>query len=156
MDALDLTQRPPRSPREPLADLDLLMAARTVDKLRASLPGGNLGAYQITGFSSRLLEELRVSEALLRDAIASASSDAEVAAWIRTHSDPARYAEIDAGFERLTIAERLSDPTFVARYPILERLPPEMSRLDLLDADDREMFGGDQATASRSSDRASA
>ena len=92
MEALDLTRRPPRSPRELLPDLDLLMAARTVDKLRATLPGGNLGAYQITGFSSRLLEALDIPEALLREAIAAADSDAKVAAWIREHSDPARYA----------------------------------------------------------------
>ena len=58
MDALDLTRRPPRSPREPLSGLDLLMVARTVDKIRATLPGGNIGEYQITGFSSRLLLKL--------------------------------------------------------------------------------------------------
>ena len=38
------------------------MAARTVDKLRATLPGGNLGEYQITGFSSRLIETLGLPE----------------------------------------------------------------------------------------------
>jgi hypothetical protein len=36
------------SPRELLPGLDLSMAARTVDKMRATLPGGNLGSYQIT------------------------------------------------------------------------------------------------------------
>ena len=55
MDALDLTKQPPRGPRELLPTLDLLMIARTVDKLRATLPGGNLGSYQIPGFSTRLL-----------------------------------------------------------------------------------------------------
>ncbi|MBV9232887.1 MAG: DUF5069 domain-containing protein [Candidatus Eremiobacteraeota bacterium] len=91
MDALDLTRRPPRSPREPLADLDLVMLARTVDKLRATLPGGNLGSYQITGFSSHLLERLGIAEAQLRETIARADSDEAVAAWIRAHSDPATY-----------------------------------------------------------------
>jgi hypothetical protein len=141
MEALDLTRRPPRSPRELLPDLDLLMAARTVDKLRATLPGGNLGAYQITGFSSRLLEALDIPEALLREAIAAADSDAKVAAWIREHSDPARYAEINARLERATIGERLGNREFVQRYPIATRLPPETSRLDLLVADDADTFG---------------
>jgi len=140
MDALDLTRRPPRSPREPLAGLDLLMMSRTVDKLRATLPGGNLGSYQITGFSSRLLEKLGIVEGLLRETIARATSDAEVAAWIREHSDSAAYAEINAAFERLTIGERLGDPEFVARYPVVKRLPPEASRLDMLTADDEESF----------------
>ncbi len=52
------------------------MAARTVDKIRATLPGGNIGEYQITGFSSSLLNALGIPEASLRAAIASAASDA--------------------------------------------------------------------------------
>jgi len=140
MDALDLTRQPPRSPRELLVGIDLLMLARTVDKLRATLPGGNIGAYQITGFSSRLLLKLDIAEAALRDVIARARSDAEVAAWIREHTDPNVYPEINEGFERMTIGERLGDAEFVQRYPIATKLPPEASRLDLLAADDAEAF----------------
>jgi hypothetical protein len=140
MDALDLTQRPPRSPRELLPGLDLLMAARTVDKIRATLPGGNLGQYQITGFSSSLLNRLGIVEGLLREAIAKAASDAEVADWIVQHSDPARYAEINASLEGPTVGERLDDPEFVRRYPVARRLTPESARLDLLIADDEEAF----------------
>ena len=148
MDALDLTRRPPRGPREPLAGLDLYMISRTVDKLRATLPGGNIGSYQITGFSSRLLEKLGIAEHLLREAIARAKSDEEIAAWIREHSDPSKYADINAGYARMTIGERLSDPEFVARYPIAKRLPPEASRLDLLTADDEETFAKGKASCS--------
>ncbi len=53
MDALDLTTHPPRSPNLRLGGL--LMLARTIDKLRASLPGGNLGVYYIRGFSATML-----------------------------------------------------------------------------------------------------
>jgi hypothetical protein len=141
MEPLDLSRQAPRSPRELLPGLDLLMAARTVDKLRATLPGGNLGEYQITGFSSRLLELLAIVEAALRGVIARAESDAQVADWIREHSDPARYAEINAKFERLTVGERSNDPEYLARYPVAKRLPPESSRLDVLIADDAELFG---------------
>jgi Domain of unknown function (DUF5069) len=140
MEALDLTKRPPRSPRELLPGLNLLMLARTVDKLRATLPGGNLGEYQITGFSSSLLNALEIPEAALRAAIARCESDAQVADWIREHSKPERYEEINAKLEGRTIAERLSDPTFVARYPVARRLSPESSRLDMLIADDAEAF----------------
>ena len=79
MDALDLTQQPPRSPRDLLPGLNLLMAARTVDKLRATLPGGNIGEYQITGFSSSLLNALEIPETALRAAIARAESDEQIA-----------------------------------------------------------------------------
>jgi hypothetical protein len=140
MDTLDLSLRPPRSPREPLAGLDLLMLARTVDKLRATLPGGHLGSYQIPGFSTRLLEALGISEGALRETVARASSDHEVAAWIREHSEPARYPDINATLEKRQIRDRLDDPAFVAKYPIAKRLPPEMPLLDFLVADDRDMF----------------
>jgi hypothetical protein len=141
MNALDLTQRPPRAPRERLPGLDLLMAARTVDKIRATLPGGNIGEYQITGFSSSLLNALGIAEGVLRKAIAEAGSDGEIATWIREHSDPARYADINAKLESRTIGERLNDPDFLARYPSARNLPPETPRLDHLAADDEESFG---------------
>jgi hypothetical protein len=116
------------------------MAARTVDKIRATLPGGNIGEYQITGFSSSLLNALGISEAVLRKVIADAESDADVAAWIREHSDRERYAEINAKLEGRTVGERLNDPEFLRRYPSARNLPPETSRLDHLIADDAEAF----------------
>ncbi|HEU5480541.1 MAG TPA: DUF5069 domain-containing protein [Candidatus Tumulicola sp.] len=140
MDALDLTKQAPRAPRELLPGLELLMMARTVDKLRATLPGGNLGNYQIPGFSARLLEALGIGEASLRDAVAAARSDDDVVAWIRRNSDPARYAQVNVALESRKVADRLDDPAFVAKYPIIQRLPPEMPLLDMLVADDRLAF----------------
>jgi len=140
MESLDLSRRPPRGPRQPLAGLDLFMLARTVDKLRATLPGGSLGAYQIAGFSARLLERLGISEDDMRDAVARADSDEAVAAWVSERSDPARYPEINAAMERRTIGDRLGDPAFVAKYPIAPSLPPEMPLLDFLSTDDADTF----------------
>lgn len=116
------------------------MLARTVDKLRASLPGGNLGVYYIRGFSATLLLELGIDEATLRDAVARAQSDDEVVGWVRGHSDPSRYDEINALLRSRRIADRIDDPEFVARYPITATLPREMPLLDMLDRDDRAMF----------------
>ncbi len=50
---------------------------------------------------------------------------------------PERYAEINAKLEGRTVAERLTDPEFVTRYPVARRLPPQSSRLDLLIATTR-------------------
>jgi hypothetical protein len=116
------------------------MAARTVDKLRATLPGGNIGAYQITGFTSSLLNRLGIVEYQLREAIERASSDDEIADWIEAHSDPAKYSEINAFFEAQKIGERLDDAAFIARYPIVRELSPDTARLDMLDADDAKAF----------------
>ncbi len=140
MDSLDLTRQAPRSPRALLPGLNLVMIARTVDKLRATLPGGNLGSYQIPGFSGHLLKQLGISDQALRDAVANAASDDDVAAWIRDNSDPAAYAAINAEFDAMKIADRLNDAQWMARYPIATTLPPETSRLDLLVADDADMF----------------
>jgi Domain of unknown function (DUF5069) len=140
MDALDLTLGPPRSPRAKLADLDLLMAARTVDKLRATLPGGNLGSYKMAGFSLRLLEALEIREETLRDVIARANSEDEIAAWIRANSDANAYAQINAVLEQRIIAHYLDDSGFFERYPVAKRLSPELPLIDLLIEDDRELF----------------
>ena len=62
MEPLDLSSRAPRSPRTPLAGLDLIMAARTVDKFRAQLPGGDIGLYRIPGYTERLLTAFGLTE----------------------------------------------------------------------------------------------
>ena len=54
------------------------MMARTVDKLRAQLPGGNIGPYKIAGMSLRLLRALEVTEDDLRAAVAQAATDQDV------------------------------------------------------------------------------
>jgi hypothetical protein len=141
MEALDLTRQRPRSPQTLLDDLELLMMARTVDKIRATLPGGNLGVYWMTGFSERMLEALGIEEEALRQAVASASSDKDVAQWVRENSDPSRYEAINVAMQERKIADMLHDDAWVARYPIVKRLPPEMSLFDMLIEDDAEIFG---------------
>jgi Domain of unknown function (DUF5069) len=140
MDALDLTQGPPRGPRVLLANLNLVLMARTVDKLRATLPGGNLGEYQMRGFSSHLLKKLSIEEQALREVVARAGSDDDVASWVRENSDPSQYDAINAEYEALKIADLLDNVEWMARYPIAKTLPPEMKRLDMLVLDDAELF----------------
>jgi hypothetical protein len=138
MEPLDLTKRPPRSPREHLGGL--VMLARTIDKLRATLPGGNPGAYYIPGFSSRLLTALGVEESDLRDAVANAANDDDVVQWVRRHSDPSRYDEINASFESRRIRDRINDADFLPKYPFAKDLPLDLPLLDMLDRDDAAAF----------------
>ena len=140
MEPLDLTKRPPRSPRLLLGDLDLLMIARTVDKLRATLPGGNLGDYRVDGFSGRLLEALGIDREALRDVVARAKDEAEVAEWIAENSDPSSYEAINVSFEESKVRDRLGDAEWMARYPIANTVSPDMCRLDFLIFDDEEAF----------------
>lgn len=138
MEALDLTKAPPRSPYVELGGLYML--ARTIDKIRATLPGGDTGAYQIAGFSKRMLDALGIAEDDLRAVVALASSDDEVVAWVRKHSDSSKYGSINAALEAPTVGERLDRPEMVAKYPILTTLPPETTLLRMLELDDARSF----------------
>lgn len=140
MEALDLTKRPPAHPRTPLGDLDVPMLARTVDKLRAEQAGGDIGAYQIDGFSSRTLEMLGVDLEDLRDEVERAKSNEQVAAWIRAHTTPERCKAVVEHFERQTLEARLARPGFLDRYPAAKSMSPNDNMLDVLAADDRDMF----------------
>jgi len=138
MEPLDLSKRPPRSPKLELDGLTML--PRTIDKIRATLPGGNLGPYRIAGFSQRMLDAIGVTEEQLRDAVAGAKSDADVAAWLREHANTNAYSEFSSYIKNRSL-EDLDDPAaFAKRYPIVERRPDLHYLSDVLEADDAEMF----------------
>jgi len=140
MEPLDLETQPPRSPHVQLGGLYML--ARTVDKLRATLPGGNLGSYRIAGFSAQLLEELGIEEDALRDVVARERSDDDVASWVRSHSNPANYDAINAGHANQIVGDRFNRPDFVERYPFVTTLPPQTTLFEMLDIDDSKVFAG--------------
>jgi hypothetical protein len=142
MDALDLTKAPPRAPRTPLAGLNLIMASRTVDKMRASLPGGNIGAYQIPGFTMRMLDAIGISEEDFRAEVIRASSDAEIADWIRGRTTPEKIAASNAALENRRVKDRLEDEAWRKRYPFAVNKPPETSLIDVLSEDDQLTFYG--------------
>lgn len=141
MEALDLTKKPPRAPRTPLAGLDLIMAARTVDKMRASLPGGNLGAYQISGFSSRMLEAMSISEDEFREHVAQASNDAQIAAWLKERTTPEQISAFNTWITARRIEHRIDDEEFLKKYPHVVSLSRDMALVDMLPLDDEIAFG---------------
>ncbi|MGZ3576576.1 MAG: DUF5069 domain-containing protein [Vulcanimicrobiaceae bacterium] len=134
MESLDLNKTAPRSLWAQINGL--YMIARTVDKLRATLPGGQTGEYSIAGFSKRMLDHLGIDEDDLRAVVALASNDDDIAAWLRKHTDPARYAEINSFLANRKIGD-VSDPVaFRRRYPVAKALPDETRLFDVLDQDD--------------------
>ncbi|MBC5798920.1 MAG: DUF5069 domain-containing protein [Candidatus Eremiobacteraeota bacterium] len=138
MEPLDLQSAPPRSPYVQIGGLYML--ARTIDKVCATLPGGNLGSYRMAGFSAQLLEKLGVSEDALREVVARATSDAAVGSWVREHSNPTQYDAINAEMAEQIIGDRLQRPDFVQRYPFVTTLPPQTTLFQVLDIDDGKMF----------------
>ncbi|HET9028817.1 MAG TPA: DUF5069 domain-containing protein [Candidatus Aquilonibacter sp.] len=144
MTPLDLTARPPRSCYEELDGLMLL--PRTIDKMRALLPGGKPGVYlinaHIVGISGYLLSRLGVSEDEFREAVAAAHDDTEVAAWLRTRTDASKYAEINAALRKIR-RKHVEDQAFFNRmYADVLAADPQLEYIfDIVDADDRLMFG---------------
>lgn len=143
MKPLNLSIAAPRSPYEELDGL--LFMPRTIDKLRARLPGGDPGTYfingKIKGMSGYLLERLGITETDLLAAVAAAADDNEVAAWVRSHTDASRYGEISATIRAIK-PKHTADPIYFSEiYSETLVLHPELERIiDIIEADDRLLF----------------
>lgn len=142
MKPLDLTAAPPRSPR---VELDgLCMLARSIDKMRAQLPGGDPGTYATNrGLTKMLLEMLGVTHDQFRSLVETAQSDDDVVQWFRAHADTSRYAEINDRLSRWTLADNPPERwEFIdSLYPNRPAVPrEEVNVFELLEADDRECF----------------
>jgi hypothetical protein len=83
MEPLDLSTAHPRAARAELAGVTFL--PRSIDKFRAALPGGNLFGYSLDGFTGRMLENLGIAPDAFAAAVAAASSDEDVANYVREH-----------------------------------------------------------------------
>lgn len=144
MEPLDLSVRPPRSPYEELDGLMFL--PRTIDKLRALLPGGNPGGYlinsKILGMSGYLLNRLGITEEALSSVVASAKDDTEVAVWVREHTDPTHYHAINETLRRIRPKHAEDESFFREMYAEVLAADPQLEyTLDIIEADDRRMFG---------------
>jgi hypothetical protein len=146
MKPTDLTIQPPRSPYEKMEGL--YMMPRTIDKLRAKLPGGELGVYSITtafvpGLSLILLDGIGVTEKSLLEIVQKVSIEHEIADWLRGNADLSRVASLN---EKL-FSPRIEDVlafipagTFNQIYPAAERMTITSPMFEVLFADDRLMF----------------
>ena len=142
MTPLDLSQRPPRSTRTTM--LDFYFLPRTVDKLRAELPGGNVGRYlnHDTGFSAFVVRRLNLDMDEFREAVARAGDEAAVIAWLSERIDTAAAPALNAKLESFVL-ERMSpsDQVLVRElHPVMASRPELSKVLDILDADDEHAF----------------
>ena len=143
MTSLDLTQRAPRSTRETL--LGYYGLARTIDKLRAELPGGDMGSYlnHDTGFSAFVIKRAGLDMNELRDVVAAAPDENGVVAWISARVDPANGPVLNAKMESFVI-ERMSEADqqlIRERHPVMATRPDLSKILDILEAEDEYAFG---------------
>jgi hypothetical protein len=146
MEPIDLTTQPPRSPYQKMEGL--YMMSRTIDKLRAKLPGGQIGAYSITtafgaGLSLMLLDNIGVTEESLLEIVQQARVEHEIADWLRRNANLSRVASLN---EKL-FSPRIEDvlafipaATFNEIYPAAERMARTSPMFEVLLEDDRLMF----------------
>jgi hypothetical protein len=138
MTPLDLRTHRPRGARETILGFYLL--ARTIDKLRAQLPGGNLGAYlnHDRGFSAYVVRKLGLDMNEFRDAVARAPDEAAVVEWLRIRVDAASASELNAKLETFVVERMSADDQHLIRerHPVMAARPDLSKILDVLDADD--------------------
>ena len=82
--AKDLRKEEPRSPDEELAGYPL--AARCLDKCRASLVGWQGDYTYGCPMDMQFLEAAGIEAGALKDFVATGASDGEVAKWIQQHA----------------------------------------------------------------------
>lgn len=143
MEPLDLRIAPPRGPREKLAGI--VYTARLVDKLRASLPGGDLNGYlSVTGFARLWAHYTKIDPSELRDTVAAAASERDVERWIEARLPGVDVDRVNARMERYDTM-RMPDEDreqFEHFYPagLRER---HTVLFDLLEADDARLYHND-------------
>jgi hypothetical protein len=143
MTPLDLRSRPPRGPRE--MALGFYFLPRTIDKLRAELPGGNLGPFlnHDTGFSAYVVRRLGFDMSELRRAVAEAPDEDAVVEWLRARIDPEAAPALNAKLETF-VFERMTpeDQKLIrSRHPVMASRVDLSKILDILEADDAALAG---------------
>jgi hypothetical protein len=138
MEPLNLTQKPPRKATDVLGGV--IFMARTIDKVRASLPGGDLGAYKIDGFSTRVLKALEIDEDDLRSVVALARTEGDIEQWILRHTSEEARDRVNSELPALTLRDYVDRPGFFDRYPIAKEFPLDTPMLEMLNNDDLAMF----------------
>jgi hypothetical protein len=142
MTPLDLRLQAPRPCRDTLLGYYLL--ARTIDKLRAELPGGNIGPYlnHDTGFSAFVVRKLGLDMNEFRSVVAAAPDESAVVAWLADRVDPAGATALNAKLESFVVSRMSPEDQALVRqrHPITAEQPELDSILEIIDADDRRAF----------------
>lgn len=120
--------------------LGFYLIPRTIDKLRAELPGGTIDPYlnHDAGFSAFVVKRLGLEMDAFRDVVARATEEREIEAWLAQRVDRAAAPALNAKLESFVV-ERMSpgDQLLIReRHPVMARRPELSKILDILDADD--------------------
>ena len=138
--SLDLTKRPPRSPREELGGLCML--PRMIDVARAKLPGGDIGQYQIgRGMSGLVLRHLGMEVGEFVELVRNAQDEGEVGAQVTGRKTAKENRMVSLRLRRVTVKDVPEDlrESFFRFYGA--DLPPDKRVMEILEEDDARAFG---------------
>jgi hypothetical protein len=139
MKPMNLSNKPPRKPQ---AELDgIVFLPRSIDKVCATLPGGDPGPYNIPGFTQMMLEKLGITVEAFTLAVAAADADADVAAFVRANSTQAKIDEWN-GWAKTRQPRGGDRVAALEIYPWLGERPDLIIGLDVLEEDDKRYFAG--------------
>jgi hypothetical protein len=137
MTPLDLRTAPPRPPRATAGGVIFL--PRSIDKARASFPGGNLGEYTIEGITQWMLEKLGVEISAFTAAVERARDDDDVVAFVSERTTQATIDEWNASIlQRLSRGGNRAEA--LVAHPWLVTRPDLTLSVDVLEEDDRQSF----------------
>lgn len=145
MHTLDLTQRPPRSPRVRLGGYAML--ARVLDKARASLIG-KVGDYKYGNpIDQHFFAFTGISQEALIEQVKTGAGDWALLLWVNANASPKRAPhEIrmwSAWLETMPIGEAEDLEWFAAQARRINPVRTDLQTImDYLDADDHVSFGG--------------
>ena len=144
MKPLDLTKQRPRT----CADASLggaVFLARTIDKVRAELPGGNSGVYFVLKdgtktLSGGLFRVFKIDADEFRNVVAEAPDDATVEKWFLERAPADKIATWNARITGLSLADLDPDgrKQFHQYNPGTEALPDSATIFSIIDAWDDE------------------
>ncbi len=142
---MDLTQRPPRSPRVRLGGYAIL--PRLLDKGRATIAGKNGEYIYACPMDMRFLEFVGVRPEALKKQMAAGKGDGDILDWIRRHG---KHKRTDAEIAAWSAYQDQRGPLDVDSREFLQethaKLAPKREDIatwfDLLDLDDYVSFGG--------------
>ena len=112
-------------PRPARADLDgIVFLPRSIDKVRATLPGGDISDYKIEGFTEQMLDNFGIKVEDFTKAVGAASTDADVVAYVRKNAKSGGIDEWNGFVTKREIyngdrAEALADFPWLADHPEL-------------------------------------
>lgn len=145
MNAPDLTQRPPRSPRVRLGGYTIL--PRLLDKARATLAGTSGDYIYNNPNDHHFFRFTGITAAALLDQVKSGAGDWDLLLWVNAHAAPQRSAVEIKQWSDWTETVGLSDVEGREWFTEqIKRLNPAredlMGTFDYLDLDDFVSFGG--------------